>query len=343
MSRDDDGITRLLLGESTSMRDLRTRIARVAKTGLAVLIEGPTGAGKELVAQALHGASARTGQCVAVNVCAVADGMFEDAFFGHARGAFTGATNDHAGYLTEAHRGTIFLDEIGGLSLGGQAKLLRAVETRQFRPVGARADQTSDFRVVAASNVSLDRLTHVGTFRRDLAERLRAVRLEVPALRDREGDSVLLASHFAERHGRVLSSRAQRVIGQCAWPGNVRQLRNVIDYAASLTEHTELIDEVILRECLGADELAADLPEHGRRAPGRTFRDRRMLAVLTDLHGDVDAAAAVLGVHRATVYRRLGRLRETGVVSVEELPKEAAATHVRPDVQVAKDRIHLTQ
>src|SRR5258707_5408231 len=145
-----------LIGDSAPMHELRRRIARVARTELPVLIEGPTGSGKELVAQALHRMSGRPGDCVAVNVCAVAEGMFEDALFGHVRGAFTGAMADHAGYLTEAHRGSIFLDEIGGLGLTGQAKLLRAIETKQFRPVGARHDQTSDFRVVAASNVPLD-------------------------------------------------------------------------------------------------------------------------------------------------------------------------------------------
>jgi DNA-binding NtrC family response regulator len=131
----DHNVAALIIGESAAIRRVRALIERVAPTGIPVLIQGPTGSGKELVAQALHLASGRSGPLVAFNVCAIAESMFEDTLFGHVRGAFTGATADARGYLAEADRGTVFLDEIGGLPLQAQAKLLRAIETRTFRPV----------------------------------------------------------------------------------------------------------------------------------------------------------------------------------------------------------------
>ena len=170
-----------LIGDSTAMHHLRAQITRVASSQIPVLIEGPTGSGKELVAQALHRESERKGPLVAVNVCAIADTMFEDAMFGHVRGAFSGAIGDHTGYLLEAHRGTVFLDEIGSLAIGAQIKLLRALETHEFRPVGARGDRTSDFRLIAATNVPLAKAVSEGAFRADLAFRLSGVVIRVPS------------------------------------------------------------------------------------------------------------------------------------------------------------------
>jgi len=172
MSKDAErnGLDERIIGESQLIRELRSRIIRYAATNLPVLIQGPSGTGKELIAESLHTLSGRTGAFVAFNVCAVADTMFEDALFGHARGAFTGADRDRVGYLTEAHRGTVFLDEISGLSLSMQAKLLRAIETRRFRPVGARTDAVSDFRVIAASNEDIGDLVQQRRFRLGLRD-----------------------------------------------------------------------------------------------------------------------------------------------------------------------------
>ena len=192
-----DCMSTLLIGDSLPMRQLRALIARVATSTLSVLIEGETGSGKELVARALHEMSGRSGALVALNVCAVPDSMFEATMFGHVKGAFTGALRDSAGYLTEAHRGTLFLDEVSGLSLTNQVKLLRAIETKEFRPVGARSDQRSDFRLIAASNEDMVHLVEGGQFRRDLAHRLGGIKLTVPPLRDRLEDVPILAAHFA--------------------------------------------------------------------------------------------------------------------------------------------------
>jgi DNA-binding NtrC family response regulator len=301
-------VASLLVGDSAVMRRLRALIVRVAPTRLPVLIEGPTGAGKELVAQALHALSGRSGQLTAFNVCAIGDALFEDALFGHVRGAFTGAVGEARGYLAEADGGTLFLDEIGGLALGPQAKLLRALETGRFRPVGSAKDRSSDFRIVAATNVSTRSLAASGAFREDLMHRLSGVVLEVPALRDRLEDVPLLARHFAEllplgaEEPVTFEPSALDALTSLDWSGNVRELRLTVERAAALAASPRLTR---------ADVLAAT----GTNASGRqrseraAFFERRLLEVLEQVAWDVDAAAAALGVHRATVYRRLGRIR----------------------------------
>jgi DNA-binding NtrC family response regulator len=294
----------LLIGDSPAMRQLRALIVRVASSELPVLIQGETGVGKELVTRALHHASDRPGALVSFNVCAVADTMFEDALFGHVRGAYTGAVQSTPGYMTEAHRGTLFLDEISGLSVVNQLKLLRAVESKEFRPVGASADRRSDFRVVAASNEDLPALVAAGRFRQDLLHRLGAVRLLVPPLRERRSDIPLLIRTFAARASAagadlVVDGAALKILQAHSWPGNVREVRHVVEAMLTLT------DGGIVR----VDDVAPLLA--GAAAPLRARRrreDERLLAMLDATAWDVDEVARRLGVHRATVYRRLKRL-----------------------------------
>ncbi|HJR63809.1 MAG TPA: sigma 54-interacting transcriptional regulator, partial [Gemmatimonadaceae bacterium] len=251
------------------MARVRELVRQIAPTELSVLIEGPTGAGKELVAQAMHAASRRSGRLVAFNVCAIAETMFEDALFGHVRGAFTGATSDAAGYLVEADKGTVFLDEISGLAMGMQAKLLRVLETREFRPVGARLDRRSDFRVVAATNEPLATLLAERRIRADLAYRLGGVVIQVPSLRERPEDVPVLACRFMERARAScgiavrLSGEALHALQQYDWPGNVRELKNVVERAAVLAEGAVVTG---LRRCREARAL-----EHrvGRRGLDR--------------------------------------------------------------------------
>lgn len=299
-----DSVT--IVGESAAMKALRTLISRFAELDLPVLIQGPTGSGKELVARALHEASGRPGRFVAFNVCAVADSMFEDALFGHVRGAFTGATTDSPGYLLEADKGTIFLDEIGGLAPPLQAKLLRAIETREFRPVGARADRRSDFRVVAATNEPVDNLMVQGSFRPDLAHRLSAVVLDVPPLRDRPDDIPALVGHFvaSRRNGEAnikFTTRALRTLQQYGWPGNVRELRNVVERSIALAREKRVTRDDICAS-LGSGLLPSSAND------GRAFARNRLQEVLEECDWNVGAAAERLGVHRATIYRRMRRL-----------------------------------
>ena len=305
----DRQLANLLIGESAVMRRVRDVVRKVARSPIPVLIQGPTGSGKELVAQALHVASGRAGAFVAFNVCAVADGMFEDALFGHVRGAYTGAIADAAGYLTEADRGTVFLDEISGLPLASQAKLLRAIETREFRPVGGRSDRRSDFRLVTATNEALADAVTAGRFRSDLLFRLRGTAIQLPSVRERVEDIPALARHFAARsvtssgHQPVLSEDAVELLAELEWPGNVRELKAAIDCAVALTDGRVVTRADMLRSASGSPRRRNDSSLHRR-----SFATRRLIDVLEQACWDVEAAARVLGVHRATIYRRLNRM-----------------------------------
>lgn len=290
-----------------------------------MLIEGPTGAGKELVAEALHRGSRRSGQIVAVNVSALADGLFEDSLFGHVKGAFTGAVSDHAGYLTEAHDGTCFLDEIGTLSHALQAKLLRVVETRRFRPLGARADHTSNFRLVTATNQNVTELVAAGLFREDLAHRLAVLTLRVPPLTERMEDIPLLAMHFTaqfvERGGRSveLAESAVQELMRYAWPGNVRELRAVVEVAITMCDHARV----------DATDMARLLRERRAQAAGgvqSTEERSRLQELLTRHEGDTAVVARELGVDRGTVYRWL---RQLGIPTPRQ-NRTAPTREIRP-------------
>lgn len=302
-----------IVGNSVVMRDLRALIRRVAPTNLSVLIQGPTGAGKELVAQALHTASGRCGRFVPVNVCAIPETMFEDDLFGHVRGAFTGAISDKSGYLAEADRGTLLLDEIGSLALPLQAKLLRAIETGEYRPVGARNSRRSRFRVVTAINESLATLVTAGRFRSDLAERLSGIIIDVPPLSERPEDIPALAAHFAAAFsngnpGATLTSGAIRMLQSHDWPGNVRELRHAVQRAIALSGrrvlgHEEIIDTLGLVE----GTLTSNTPAPAEDYPHAAAR-RRLIQMLRECTWDTARVAERLGIHRATVYRRMDKL-----------------------------------
>jgi DNA-binding NtrC family response regulator len=299
-----EAIERLLLGDSLVMCRLRDLIVRVGPTPVPILIEGPTGAGKELVARATHIASGRKGSFVPFNVCAIPDTMFEDALFGHVRGAFTGAVNDSQGFLAQANGGTAFFDEVSALPLGPQAKLLRAIETREFRPVGARRDATSDFRLIASTNESLEHLQRRAAFREDLRHRFGKIVLQVPPLSQRREDVPLLARHFLASSGigreTDLTCRALTRLQDYHWPGNVRELRAVVESAAILAPNGKI----------DAEDVAPLLSAHETRQPVELeFEIVRTIEVVREVEGDVAAAAAMLGVNKTTVYRRLRRAR----------------------------------
>jgi two-component system NtrC family response regulator len=303
-------IERLLIGDSAPMHRVRALIRKVAPSSIPVLIEGATGSGKELVARALHVMSGRPGQFVAFNVCAVAESMFEDALFGHVRGAFTGAVNDRAGYLLEANGGTVFLDEISGLSPALQAKLLRAIETREFRPIGSRADSHSNFRLISATNVRLADVAAHGGFRNDLLYRLRGIVIELPPLSSRQEDIPQLAQHFASGarlssshvRPRAIAADAMDLLCSHTWPGNVRELKAAVECAGALAEGNTILRADLFRAGLFGESTRR--PLHDRR---EGFATRRLLEVLDETAWDIAKTAAILGVHRATVYRRLGR------------------------------------
>lgn len=293
-----------LIGSSAPMRELRALIATVAPMRLSVLIEGATGTGKELVASLLHEQSGRSGNLIAFNVCALGESMFEDALFGHVKGAYTGALNESLGFLREANAGTAFFDEISGLPLALQAKLLRAIETGVFRPIGASRDARSDFRPIAATNESLDALVGEGRFRADLKHRLSGIVIRIPSLAERVDDIPELSRHFVRATAgpaATIDDEAIAVLQAMEWPGNVRELRQVVGAACAFARG--VIGIPALRMAL-AHRTSAPV---ATRAPRRLVERHELVSALELAAWNTEAAASTLGVHRATVYRRMQR------------------------------------
>ena len=294
-----------LIGNSALMRELKSKITRVARATGCVLIRGESGTGKELVARAIHQASARSDRpMLSVNCAAIPASLMESQLFGHRAGSFTGADRDHAGYFQQADLGTLFLDEVGELTLEGQAKLLRILEGHSFLPVGATSEITVDVRVIAATNQDLQGYVRERKFREDLYYRLSVFELEVPPLRDRGEDIGLLVDffveHFCRQHGRPalrLSQPARDRLMAYSWPGNVRQLRNVIDSAVVLAEGSEIeVADLGLRESVDG-QLDTLLLEDWER--------RLVTEALKRSGGNVPEAARLLGIGRATLYRKV--------------------------------------
>src|SRR5688572_12521334 len=313
MNAIDRYLAESLVGVSEGIRQVRAVIAKVARSDMAVLVQGPTGAGKELVARAIHDLSGRPGEIVAFNVCAIADSMFEDALFGHVRGAYTGAISDAQGYLSEADRGTLFLDEVSGLPLASQAKLLRAIETGEFRPVGAQTNRRSAFRTLAASNESVRTLIEGGRFRSDLAQRLCGIVIEVPALARRVPDVRLLAEHFAARIGNgsgpfQFTSQALAALERHDWPGNVRELQQVVARAITLSSHRELTQSDIEDAIDAGGIVHSAVPLSLGVTQEQCVARRRLLEALSEHGWDKARVANELGVHPVTVYRQMRRL-----------------------------------
>jgi Nif-specific regulatory protein len=294
-----------IIGKSPPIDRLNAKIARVGPAAGSVLIRGESGVGKELVARAIHLASPRSGRpMLSVNCAAIPRELIESQLFGHKKGSFTGADGDHIGWFQQAHTGTLFLDEIGELPLEGQAKLLRILEGHPFLPVGATREERVDVRVVAATNRDLAEFVREKRFREDLFYRLSVFELNVPPLRDRGEDIGLLVEHFLEhfrrQHGRPslkLSPTAKRRLLEYHWPGNVRQLRNVIDSSVVMADGDEiLVNDLGLRDTGGLpmDTLKLD-----------DWEKRLIIEALERTGGNVGEACELLGISRATAYRKL--------------------------------------
>ncbi len=295
-----------LIGESEPMQRLKRKIAKIARATGCVLIRGESGSGKELVARAIHRASTRVDRpMLSVNCAAIPRDLMESQLFGHKRGAFTGADADHLGWFQQANSGTLFLDEVGEMTLEGQAKLLRILEGHPFLPVGATEEITVDVRVIAATNRDLGEFVRDKRFREDLYYRLSVFELVVPSLRERGQDIERLVQffldHFKLQHGRpqlTLSDKSRAKLLGYRWPGNVRQLRNVVDSAVVMAE-----GEVIEPAELG-------LRDAGTEEEFETLRidlwERKLIKeALTRTQNNVPEAARLLGIGRATLYRKI--------------------------------------
>ncbi len=295
-----------LIGESKPMLDMKGKIARVAQASGAVLIRGESGTGKELVARAVHRASQRADRpMVSVNCAAIPADLMESQLFGHQEGAFTGANRDHTGYFQQADLGTLFLDEVGELTPEGQAKLLRVLEGHPFLPVGATEPISVDVRVVAATNQDLQTYVKEKKFREDLYYRLSVFELRLPPLRDRGEDIDRLVEfffrHFKQEHGRPalqLSDAARQKLVTYPWPGNVRQLRNVIDSAVVMADGPEIRpSDLALHDASGRDDLDTLRLDDWER--------KLITEALARTRGSVPEAAKLLGIGRATLYRKV--------------------------------------
>ena len=310
-----------MLGESPPMRHVRRLIERVAGLDVTVLVTGESGTGKELVARAVHRLGPRaSGPFIAVNCGAIPDNLLESELFGHARGAFTGAANARAGLFEEAGTGTIFLDEIGELPLDLQVKLNRVLEERTLRRVGESRERPVAARVITATHRPLETLIAEGRFREDLYFRLNVYPVELPALRQRGEDVLLLASHFlaqaARRFGRsvnAFSPDATRQLLTHPWPGNVRELRNVVDRAVILADadtvtHLDLPERAQERGApMGAFQLTGTFREAMEQAREQATR-QYFHALLTRTEGNVTRAAEQAGIERESLHRLLRRV-----------------------------------
>ena len=304
----------VLLGGSLVMRRLFAVLARVAENDGPVLIEGETGTGKEVCAESLHAAGPRArGPFVVCDLSAVPSPLLESELFGHVRGAFTGADRDHQGAFATAAGGTLFIDEVGELSLEAQPRLLRALERREYKPIGASRYFPFDARVIAATNRDLWEECKAHRFRADLFHRLAVLRVRIPPLRDRIEDIPLLARHFLGLRASALTTDAWSLLASHQWPGNVRELRNVLTQAISLAPEDRSLGaaELGLSAREAADPSAGlDWAEgsdfHGtKRQIIASWEKAFLLDLMQRAGGNVARAAKQAGIDRPYLYRLL--------------------------------------
>jgi two-component system response regulator AtoC len=306
-----------IVGAGPGHDELRRLVAKVAVSDSTVLVRGETGTGKELVARSIHRLSPRSEQpFVVVDCAALQENLLQSELFGHEQGAFTGATKRKHGLFEAANGGTVFLDEIGEVSPAVQAALLRVLESSSFRHLGGTREVKVDVRLVAATNRDLERLADEGRFRRDLYFRLNAITIALATLRERRGEIPALAEHFVALHNarygtrKRVSPAAARILSAYEWPGNVRQLRHVVERALVLAD----------REAIQPEDLPSEVREaaglgHDRQALSLAEMERRHIArVLAEVGGHRARAAQLLGISERNLYRKIHehRLEEGG-------------------------------
>lgn len=306
-----------LISHSRTMEPVFDLIPPLAASSSTVLIEGETGTGKELVARAIHSSGARAEEpFVAVNCGALPDNLLESELFGYKKGAFTGAQQDKPGRLRSAGKGTIFLDEIGEISLAQQVKLLRVLQEHQFEPLGSTKPEPLEARIIAATHRSLAEMVTEGTFRQDLFYRIQVITLEIPPLRERMEDIPLLVQHFIQRFNQTQNCNIQGCLPDTInllmahdWPGNVRELENIIEHAFVLCR-TDLIEPAHLPATLrGSQPLAcASNAATGIRTQRDLSEKQAILVALEEHNYNRQAAARALGIHKTTLYRKIKAL-----------------------------------
>jgi len=300
-----------IIGQSRAMQEVFALLRKAAPTEANVLLSGENGTGKELAARELHSRSARCDEVLlSVDLGSIPDTLFESELFGHLKGAFTDASKDRIGRFQAASSGTLFLDEIGNLPLHLQSKLLSVLEQRQVTPVGSDRSVPIDVRLICASNRQLREMVAEGTFREDLLYRINTVEVQLPALRDREGDIPLLLEHFTEFYARKygqarkrLSSAVLKRLGEYRWPGNIRELRHAVERAIILSEGPVLdIADFLMDNTQDSSQEQAPKTDGFRldEVERQTIR-----AALTHHQGNISRAAKDLGITRTSLYRRM--------------------------------------
>jgi len=310
------------IGTSDAMENIYRIIKQVAPSNATVLIQGPTGTGKELTARAIHNLSNRAkGPFVAVECSALSENILESELFGSVKGGFTDA-KDRPGRFEAANGGTLFLDEIGEIPVSVQIKLLRALESRTIQRVGDYKDIPVDFRLVTATNKDLLQLVAEGKFREDLYYRLNVIEIRTPALKEHPQDIAILAARFVREFSQAYSSKAKNISPEAVkelekrqWPGNVRQLRNVIERMVVLSNSETISVDDIPPEAAAVQQSAAAPEKNGAGAPGETSpaatslaerEKEQILATLEKFKGNKSKAAEALGISRRTIHRKLG-------------------------------------
>jgi two-component system response regulator HydG len=306
-----------LVGSSTAMRSVYDLVARVADSEASILVTGESGTGKEVIANAIHRRSRRArGPFVAVNCTAMPEALLESELFGHSKGAFTDAREARAGLFAQARGGTLFLDEVGDMPMTLQPKILRALQERKVRPLGASAEISIDVRVIAATNRDLEEAIEEKRFREDLFFRLNVIHIPLPSLRSRVSDVLPLAQHFleviAKRSGKavtgITSPAAEQLISY-AWPGNVRELQNCIERAIALARFDQIVVEDLpekVRKYRASHVLIAS-DDPAELVPMEEVERRYVARVLEAVGGNKTAAARILGFERKTLYRKIER------------------------------------
>jgi transcriptional regulator with PAS, ATPase and Fis domain len=301
-----------LVSKNAVMQRLFATLPQIAESDSSILIEGESGTGKEVVARVIHQLSSREKQpMVAVNCGALPDGLLESELFGYVPGAFTDAKRRRLGRFAQAENGTLFLDEIGEISPAFQVRLLRVLQDRSYEPLGSDVSVPSNVRIIAATNASLQALVDQGVFRRDLFYRIKVIRLVIPPLRERREDVPMLTRHFIEKFNAVMGKSIKgcdeaflRTLLRYSFPGNVRELENIVEHSMVLC-HDSCLGERHLPE-----ELKGDLSV-GALTPGITEREcqrRSLIHALQANHWNREATARALGLHKTTLLRRIKKL-----------------------------------
>lgn len=303
-----------IIGESPQMKEVFRLIEKVAGTKGNVLITGKSGTGKELVARAIHYNSPRKKKrFVAINCGAIVDNLMESELFGHKKGSFTGAVRDKEGYFKVADGGTLFLDEVGEIPLHLQVKLLRAIETGEFIPVGDTTPVKVDVRIIAATNRDLEKEVEKGNFREDLFYRLNVIEIKLPPLNERQEDIPLLVHHFLEKYNRELNRQVKgvdeetmRILRNYEWKGGIRELENVIERALILCEN-DIITKNDLPPNLTRIEPPPEVPAKLKEAVA-SFEREHISHILKSTGGDKEQAAQILGISLSSLYRKIDEL-----------------------------------